>query len=114
MLELEASGSGRRGAGGAGGGIKYSCAQSTKCTCLMCIATPSGEQLLHELSTDAGSLDHVSLGHCEYDIFKQLLLRMQQRGVILFIVHNHHISLLGSSGFDLEHNKWKSKNRQVE
>ena len=85
-------------------------ARGAECTCLLCIATPSGEQLLH----DAGSLDHVSLGHCEYDIFKQLLLRMQQRGVILFIVHNHHISLLGSSGFDLEHNKWKSKNRQVE
>ena len=45
-------------------------ARGAECTCLLCIATPSGEQLLHELSTDAGSLDHVSLGCCEDDIVK--------------------------------------------
>ena len=73
-----------------------------------------GEQLLHELSTDAGSLDHVSLGCCEDDIVKQLLMRLQEGGVISFLVHNHHIPLLCSSRFDLEHNKWKYKNRQVE
>ena len=93
------------------GGFWCSGAWSTKCTCLLCIATPSGEQLLHELSTDAGSLDHVSLGCCEDDIVKQLLMRLQEGGVISFLVHNHHISLLCSSRFDLEHNKWKYKNR---
>ena len=89
-------------------------ARGAECTCLLCIATPSGEQLLHELSTDAGSLDHVSLGCCEDDIVKQLLMRLQEGGVISFLVHNHHIPLLCSSRFDLEHNKWKYKNRQVE
>ena len=62
--------------------------RGAECTCLLCIATPSGEQLLHELSTDAGSLDHVSLGCCEDDInIKQLLLGVQEGAVILFIVH---------------------------
>ena len=69
------------------GGIWCCRAWSTKCACLLCIATPSGEQLLHELSTDAGSLDHVPLGRCEDDIVKQLLLGVQEGGVILFIVH---------------------------
>ena len=72
MPELEAPGSGRSGAGGAFGGIRCSGAWSTKCTCLLCIATPSGEQLLRELSTDAGSLDNVLLSCCEDDIVKQL------------------------------------------
>ena len=80
MPELEAPGSGRSGAGGAGGAV----ARGAECTCLLCIATPSGEQLLHELSTDAGSLDHVSLGCCEDDIVKQLLLGVQEGGVILW------------------------------
>ena len=53
--------------------------RGAECTCLLCIATPSGEQLLHELSTDAGSLDHVSLGCCEDDIVKQLLMRLHAR-----------------------------------
>ena len=59
MPELKAPRSGSRVVMVLNGGICCSRAWSTKCACLLSIAMPSGEKLLH-----AGSLDYFPYG-CE-------------------------------------------------